>query len=425
VRRFRDRVEAGRELAQRLAPYAGRDDVTVLALPRGGLPVGREVADALGAPLDVLIVRKLGVPGQEELAMGALASGGARVLNQELVDQARIPPAVIDRVVEREQGELDRREERYRGGRPPADVRGRTVILVDDGVATGSTMQAAVLALRSQEPARVVAAVPTAPPQTCRVLERVADEVVCLMQPQPFYAVGFSYEDFSELDDDEVRQLLEPATEQTVAFSAGDVELEGNLVVPADATGVVVFAHGSGSSRFSPRNRRVAAELERRSIGTLLIDLLSSEEEERDARTAELRFDIELLSARLLAAIEWVVEDARTSALALGCFGASTGAGAALVAAARRPEAVRAVVSRGGRPDLAGAALQDVRAPTLLVVGEHDELVLDLNRRALALMEGAEAELEVVPGATHLFEEAGALERVAELAGDWFTRYLG
>jgi predicted phosphoribosyltransferase len=202
-------VEAGRELAERLSSYAGCDDVVVLALPRGGLPVGREVADALGAPLDVLNVRKLGVPGQEELAMGALAAGGTRVLNEELVRQAGIPSTVVDRVVEREQAELDRRETQYRGGRPAPEVRGRTVILVDDGVATGATMQAAVQALQAQEPARIVVAVPTAPPQTCRALERLADEVVCLMQPQPFYAVGFSYDDFSELTDEEVRRLLD------------------------------------------------------------------------------------------------------------------------------------------------------------------------------------------------------------------------
>ena len=210
MRRFRDRAEAGIELGERLAPrYAGRDDVLVLALPRGGVAVGREVARLLGAPLDVLVVRKLGFPGQDELAMGAIASGGARVLNEELLAQTGLPYDRVEAVVERELTELARREEAYRGARPPPEVEGKTAIVVDDGLATGSTMLAAVQALRSQAPARIVVAVPTAPPQTCESLERVADEAVCLRQPYPFYAVGLSYEDFSEVDDDEVRRLLE------------------------------------------------------------------------------------------------------------------------------------------------------------------------------------------------------------------------
>jgi predicted phosphoribosyltransferase len=209
MRRFLDRAEAGRELGDRLAEkYASRDDVLVLALPRGGVAVGREVAEILDAPLDALVVRKLGFPGQDELAMGAIASGGARVLNEALLEQTGLPRDRVDAVVARELDELRRREQLYRGALPPPDVAGKIVIVVDDGLATGSTMLAAVQALRSQEPARIVAAVPTAPPQTCTALEEVADEVVCLRQPHPFYAVGLSYEDFSEVGDDEVRRLL-------------------------------------------------------------------------------------------------------------------------------------------------------------------------------------------------------------------------
>ena len=207
--RFRDRAEAGRELGERLAAeYAGRPDVLVLALPRGGVAIGREVADILDAPLDVLVVRKLGFPGQDELAMGAIASGGARVLNEALLEQTGLPRDRVDAVVDRELEELRRREQLYRGNRPAPDVSGKSVIVVDDGLATGSTMLAAVQALRSEEPARIVVAVPTAPPQTCSALEDVADEVVCLRQPYPFYAVGLSYEDFSEVGDEEVRRLL-------------------------------------------------------------------------------------------------------------------------------------------------------------------------------------------------------------------------
>jgi predicted phosphoribosyltransferase len=210
VRRFRDRVEGGRELGERLAEkYAGRQDVLVLALPRGGVVVGREVADRLDAPLDVLVVRKLGFPGQSELAMGAIASGGVRVLNEALLDQTGVSQALVDTVVARERVELERRELLYRGDRAAPDVTGKTVLVVDDGLATGSTMLAAVQALRSLRAGRVVIAVPTAPRQTCEALEDMADEVICLRQPDPFYAVGLSYEDFTEVSDDDVRALLE------------------------------------------------------------------------------------------------------------------------------------------------------------------------------------------------------------------------
>jgi len=207
-----------------------------------------------------------------------------------------------------------------------------------------------------------------------------------------------------------------------IAVAEGGV-VHGDLAVPDDASGIVVFAHGSGSGRHSPRNRMVAARLRERGFATLLMDLLTEQEEIVDARTRELRFDIELLAGRLTAAAAWVAEQPDVGRLPLGYFGASTGAAAALVAAARQPDRVAAVVSRGGRPDLAGDALAAVRAPTLLIVGSRDEIVLRLNEQASARMR-VERALEVVPGASHLFEEPGALEEVARLAGDWFTRHL-
>src|SRR6267143_1259859 len=207
-KRFRDRREAGRLLAAKLAAYANRPDVIVLALPRGGVPVAYEVARALGAPLDVFVVRKLGVPGYEELAMGAVATGGLRVLNDQIVQDLRIPDYVIDRVAAEEGEELTRRERAYRGGRPPLDVRGRTVILVDDGLATGATMHAAIQALRQQNPARIVVAVPTASPETCEEMKARADDVICAITPEPFHAVGRWYQDFSQTTDEEVAALL-------------------------------------------------------------------------------------------------------------------------------------------------------------------------------------------------------------------------
>jgi len=207
-RRFRDRTEAGRRLAERLTAYADRPDVLVLALPRGGVPVAYEVARALRAPLDVFLVRKLGVPGYEELAMGAVATGGVRVLNDQIVAGLRIPGHVIEAVAEAEQQELARRERVYRGDRPPPDVRHRTVILVDDGLATGATMQAAIKALRALPPARIVVAVPTGSPETCEQLKAQADDVICAITPEPFHAVGLWYEDFTQTTDEEVRDLL-------------------------------------------------------------------------------------------------------------------------------------------------------------------------------------------------------------------------
>lgn len=206
--RFRDRTEAGRALAEELREYAGRGDVLVLALPRGGVPVGYEVAQALGAPLDVFIVRKLGVPGHEELAMGAIATGGVRVLNETVVQQLRIPATIIDAVARREGEELERREREYRDGRPAPDVRGHTVILVDDGLATGATMRAAARALRQMGPARVVMAVPVAAGESCEELRGEVDDVVCTLTPEPFFGVGMWYDDFAQTTDAEVRDLL-------------------------------------------------------------------------------------------------------------------------------------------------------------------------------------------------------------------------
>lgn len=208
---FRNRADAGRALGERLAAYAGRPNLRILGLPRGGIPVAFEVAKSLDAPLDVFVVRKLGVPGHEELAMGAIATGGVRIVNQDVVSALGVSKETLDRVAEAEQAELVRREDAYRGSRPPLDVRGATVILVDDGLATGATMRAAVAAVRRQQPARVVVAVPVAAPATRDEFTREVDEIVCVATPDPFLAVGRFYDDFSQTTDGEVHDLLERA----------------------------------------------------------------------------------------------------------------------------------------------------------------------------------------------------------------------
>ncbi|WP_329184203.1 phosphoribosyltransferase family protein [Actinacidiphila glaucinigra] len=421
---FTDRADAGRQLAERLR-HLDFDNPIVLGLPRGGVVVAYEVAQALHAPLDVIVVRKLGVPYHRELGFGAIGEGGAKVLSDDIVRMGHVSRADIDSVEHREEAELARQAHRFREGRPRTALAGRTVLIVDDGVATGATALAACEVARAQGAARIVLAVPVASPQSLPALRHAADDVVCLSAPNAFFAVGEWYHDFSQTADEEVSGLLKRAaarpprtTEVDLAVGGGaGTRLAGTLTMPADARALVLFAHGTGSSRHSPRNRAVAAALNQAGLGTLLFDLLTSAEEADRANV----FDIELLAGRLADVTEW----ARGENLPLAYFGASTGAAAALWAAAdpRAAPYVSSVVSRGGRPDLAAPRLGAVRAPTLLIVGGRDTTVLELNRRAQEAL-GCPSLLHVVPGATHLFEEPGALDEVAHLARDWLAGHL-
>jgi putative phosphoribosyl transferase len=436
---FIDRIEAGSRLAGLLQSLPHAEDVVVLGLPRGGVPVAAQVAASLQAPLDVLVVRKLGVPAQPELAFGAIGEHGVRVVNQALVNSARLTDEDVARVERHERDELDQRVVRYREGRNPIPLAGRTAVIVDDGVATGSTARAACLVAREQGASRVVLAVPVAPRGWTSRLGDVADELVSVDTPRDLYAVGQFYVDFEATSDDEVRDCLLRAAgptitgagpgpdrlfgdfagfaETEVVVPAHGVQLSGQLIAPERAGGIVLFAHGSGSSRHSPRNQRVADALNHAGVATLLFDLLTEDEADDRANV----FDTRLLAGRLRDATDWVQE--WLPDLPIGYFGASTGAAAALLAAAEPHSPIQAVVSRGGRADLAGPALAAVTAPTLLIVGGRDEMVLDLNRRAQVTL-GGESRLEVVPGATHLFEEPGTLEAVSDLAADWFTAHL-
>jgi putative phosphoribosyl transferase len=429
---FADRVDAGRQLAERLGHLRGQD-VVVLGLPRGGVPVAAEVAAALDAPLDVIVVRKLGVPFQPELAMGAIGEGGVCVFDVDVLTHAGVDEHDIRRVLEREQVQLEARVARLRRGRVRVDLTGRVAVVVDDGVATGSTARVACSVARQLGAAKVILAVPVGAAQTIRDVKE-ADEVVCVSAPSRFAAVGYHYRDFSPTSDDEVVVALDAAARRTrgrhavsqvpdcdvdVEIPAGGVTLEGHLHLPEPAEGVVIFAHGSGSSRHSPRNRFVAAVLYEAGLGTLLLDLLTPEEEGDRSKV----FDVELLGRRLEAATGWLRSRPDASQCQVGYFGASTGAAAALLAAAALGTDVSAVVSRGGRPDLAGPRLAEVEAPTLLIVGGADEAVLDLNRQARAQLR-CPSDLAVVEGATHLFEEPGTLAEAAHLASDWFSRLL-
>jgi putative phosphoribosyl transferase len=458
---FLDRSDAGRRLADRVLHLRG-EDVVVLGLPRGGVPVAAEVARALGAPLDVILVRKLGVPVQPELGMGAIGEGGIRIINADVVAIAHVTDAEIAAVEHRERAELDRRARHFRGERRRTPLTGRIAIIIDDGIATGSTARAACQVARAQGAVRVVLAVPVAPPSARSALAADADEVICLETPGHFLAIGEWYQDFSQTSDQEVVSLLRraageggpaparegspvPAREGSpvpagarpldgtgapppgpaavrdgeVVITTGPVRLAGYLSTPGAGAGIVVFAHGSGSSRHSPRNRFVADVLADAGLGALLFDLLTVEEERDRANV----FDIGLLAGRLGAATRWLRGQPGLAGARIGYFGASTGAAAALLAAAEPGAGVAAVVSRGGRPDLAIPRLAEVRAPTLLVVGGLDDMVLRMNREAQKYLR-CENQLAVVPGASHLFEEPGTLERAAGLARDWFTRHL-
>ena len=429
---FSDRADAGRQLAARLAHLQANAPV-VLGLPRGGVPVAFEVAQQLHAPLDVVVVRKLGTPYYREVAMGALGEGGVVVVNDDVVRHADVSDAAFSAVKDEEQAELDRRVQRLRQGGARVPLAGRTVIVVDDGIATGATARAACQVVRAAGAARVILAVPVGAADTMAALRAVADEIVCLQTPESFFAVGQWYADFTPVGDDDVVQLLARASrllgeqpaqidltarELDVTVHTTDAALPGRLTLPGSAQLTVVFAHGSGSSRHSPRNTYVANVLNQAGLGTLLLDLLTAEEEQDRANV----FDIPLLARRVGEAAGWL-RSAGLGPNRIAYFGASTGAAAALWAAADPGADITAVVSRGGRPDLALPRLSAVTAPTLLIVGGRDLDVLGLNRAALTHLAG-EAHLAVVPGATHLFEEPGTLEAAAHLARDWFLDHL-
>lgn len=420
---FTNRTQAGQLLGEKLRSL-NFDRPCVLALPRGGVPIGAEIARLIGCDFDLLLVKKIGLPGHEELAVGAVGEAGEIVWQEDILSLYGLRPRDLAHEVERKRAEIETRLARFRAVKPALDFAGRDVIVVDDGLATGATMKAAALLARERGAKRIIVAVPVAPAQDNPELLRLIDDFVALSRPTPFFGVGQWYEDFTQVSDEEVLTILETKAgtashvDKSVNIRVGTASLPGALRVPPHPKGLVIFAHGSGSTHTSPRNRKVADALVAQGFATLRFDLLTPAEAENRANV----FNLPLLTSRLLGATKWARREKSVKGVPIGYFGASTGAAAALGAAAEDRK-IQAVVSRGGRPDMALDQLAKVTAPTLLIVGGDDLPVIPLNEAAQAKL--ANSELVIIPGAGHLFEEAGTLDQVIEYAANWFQRHLG
>jgi putative phosphoribosyl transferase len=420
---FEDRRQAGRTLSRALADFADQDPV-VVGVPRGGVPLAFEIAGAFGAPMDVLVVAKLRAPRRPGFALGAIAEDGTCVVNEPLVRVLGVSDEELSHVKGRARDELTKAVLRVRSRYPVIPVEGRTVILVDDGLLTGASAATAARVLKGRGASRVVLAAPQATPEGCDTVRPEVDDLVLLGPPCGIETVERRSVDRDTTDDDIVELLsrsrqAEAVPARQVNIRMAEVSLPGELTFPAAPIGVVVFAHGSGSSRLSPRNAHVARSLNDAGFATLLFDLLSPSEGADRSHV----FDIPLLGERLRSATGWLRLQPGCASLPIGYFGASTGAAASLWAAAEEGSDIVAVVSRGGRPDLAERRIAEVVSPTLLIVGGRDAAVMELNEAALGGFR-CEAKLEVVPGATHLFEEPGALEAVAARAASWFAGHL-
>ncbi|MDP1880485.1 MAG: phosphoribosyltransferase family protein [Parachlamydiaceae bacterium] len=430
---FQDRYHAGKLLVPFFEQYRDRKDTLVIGLARGGVVVASVISKELSLPLNVVVPRKIGAPGNPELALGAIVENGEGVFNSSIIRLLHVTDSYLNKEIESELAKAHQRLELYQQATPRPHIQGKTVILIDDGMATGATMLASIKAMKKEGAKKVIVAVPVASSHALKLTEELADEVICLYSSEDFGSVSMYYISFYQTEDNEVLKLLKASSkrEHTEKESIGnqvnkevqipikDFYLLGNLRVPDQAKGIVIFAHGSGSSRLSPRNQFVAKYLNKNNLGSLLVDLLTMQEEIVDDQTREFRFDIEMLAERLVAVTDWLKNEKLTQSYKVGYFGASTGAAAALMAAAKKGNEISAVVSRGGRPDLALTSLFQVKSPTLLIVGGNDHVVIDLNHQAYEKLL-CEKKIEIVPKATHLFEEEGALEQVAELAAGWF-----
>ena len=415
---FTDRSEAGRRLAERIRPHAVEDPI-VLALPRGGVPVGAELARELGAEFDVLMVRKIGLPEHPETGVGAISEDGQVLYDDRALARLRVPRQALSDTVALERDELDRRRRVYRGERSMPRIAGRDCVVVDDGVATGGTARAALRMVRQAGPSRLVLAVPVASPEALETLRSEADSLVVLSVPDNFRAVGEWYRDFDQLSDEDVTMILgdlersrpRPEMARGVRIRAGQVYLDGDLTSPEVLRGVVVMAIGHG--RGDPRRRAIASSLQRAGYATLLLDLSAEDGEE----------EVAVLGERLSAAVTWLRRATDAAGEPLGLMGSGSAAPAALVAAAESPQDVASVVVHGGRVDLAESSLARVSAPTLILLEGEDSFVRELGEWARSRLGGV-SELGVVSGAERLLGDVQGWREVAVRTRDWFDRHL-
>lgn len=441
---FQNRKQAGELLAAQLLQYENKDGI-VLALPRGGVPVAAEIARALNWPLEILAVRKIGAPYNDELAVGAICEDEEPVYNMQILSKLGLSSDEMNPTVIRERVKIKNQIQDFRKGKSLDDLlvnlKEKTILIVDDGLATGATVKSAIKYLQKKGVIHIVLAVPVSPTSTVQSLRDKVDQIVVLEEEENIFSVGQWYKDFSQVSDNDVKLLLKESTgfdkisesfnklekisnfkekSSTVLIKISSVILEGELTEIEGMKALIIFAHGSGSSRKSPRNLQVAQSLNKNRFGTLLFDLLTEDEAE-DRKNV---FAIDFLSKRLADVTLWAMSQTNFKNVKIGYFGASTGAAGALQASVTSSikDKIFAIVSRGGRPDLAGLHLKKVTVPTLLIVGANDAEVLELNRKAQKLI--SNSELSIIPKATHLFEESGTLEQVSDQAINWFNEHL-
>lgn len=420
---LKDRETAGRLLSEVLSKKSWKNTL-ILALPRGGVPVAWEISKQLNLPWDVLLVKKIGAPEQPEFAIGAVSEDKMPIWNKSSIESLNLPEIKLLNLADKTRKKIIQQTKKWRKQKPALDVKNKNVIVVDDGLATGLTMHAAVEFLQRRGAKSITVAAPVGSKSAVDSLTNNVENIFVLSTPEPFFSVGQWYEDFTQVTDDVVTKLLEQSTHSGLNQLVNGVEipfkggsLMGELVVPENTKGIIVFAHGSGSSHKSPRNKQVAKALNQIGFSTLLFDLLTLKESKIRANV----FNISLLSERLNLATEWVRKHNNLKSLPVAYFGSSTGAAAALVCASKDKQ-ISTVVSRGGRTDMANDALKKVKCPVLLIVGGNDHQVLQLNKNSQASL--SHAKLVQIPGAGHIFEEPGALDKVIEYACDWFLNSL-
>ncbi len=438
---FKNRNQAGKLLAKELKNISlDRDNTVVIALPRGGVPVAYQVAKELNLPLDIFCVKKIGYPSNPELAMGAVTEDGETYINQSLKFSSGLSNDTIESLRIRTYEKAKEQTMRLRGNRAAMNIQGKSILLIDDGIATGATVEAAIKLLHQKGAKEIILAVPVASKQASRKLSPAVDKFIALDIPERFHAVGQWYQEFQQVDDQEVIEILQQRrqdspllesssseitskmTIEDITISYGSNQLHGRVRLVPAAKAWIVFAHGSGSSHLSTRNNWVAQQLNEAGFSTLLFDLLTPQEDLNYRK----RFNIGMLAERLSFTVNWLIKSSYyLPNTPIGLFGASTGAAAALVCAAEEQDRLPlyTIVSRGGRPDLAGSKnLAAVSMPTLLLVGDNDFEVIELNRNALKKL--SEGYMELIPGATHLFEEPGTLADVANRTCMWFDEQL-